>query len=139
LSGDDRQYDCGVNVIRSFDQVGHDLAAIVPPGSQVYWDGGNATSVLLYIPGIRIYPQQLDENWSYWHGGNADALARFGFWNEELMRQWQQAANVFIIQQSNFEPNWQQYLDSDHFNELKFDQTPIGCSPNTYLRVFIRK
>jgi hypothetical protein len=138
LSGDDRQYDCGVNVIRSFDQVGRELAAIVPLGSKVYWDGGNATALLLYIPGIRIYPQQLDENWSYWQGGNADALARFGFWNEELMRQWQQEANIFIIQQSNFDANWQQFLDSDHFNELTFDQIPLGCSPDTYLRVFIR-
>jgi hypothetical protein len=141
LGGDYKIYDCGCNVIANFKQAGQSLAQVIPAGSQVYWDGGNAISVLLSIPDVRVFPQQIDENWSYWTGGDPEALARYGFWNESLKSQWQQEAGYIIIQQNHYTAEWDAFfsLNSGKYEEVPLDQVPLGCSPDTYLRVFHRK
>jgi hypothetical protein len=34
-------------------------------GEQVYWEGGNAVAAILYTPGLKFHPQQLDGQWNY--------------------------------------------------------------------------
>lgn len=139
LGGGLKNWDCTGNVINSIEQTGQHLAQIIPPGSRVYWQGRNAVAVLLYVPDIHIYPQQLDEEWNYWIGGDADTLARHGSWNDELMRQWQHEADIFIIQQSVFTSEWQIFLDSTRYEELISNGISLDCSPDTYLRVFRKR
>ncbi|MEZ0395235.1 MAG: glycosyltransferase family 39 protein [Anaerolineales bacterium] len=139
LGGDYREYDCGMNVIAAYETTGPYLASLVPPGSLVYWEGGNAEAVLLYLPGIRIFPAQLDAPWNFWTGGDDDALARYGYWNDSLRLQWRAQAEVFLIQQSLFTPEWQEFLDPARYEELPSNQVPLGCAPDTYLRIFRRK
>jgi hypothetical protein len=139
LGGDYREYDCGMDVIAAYETTGPYLASLLPPDSLVYWEGGNAEAILLYLPGIRIFPPQLDANWSFWHGGDDDALARYGYWNDSLMRQWRQAADVFLIQQNLLTPEWQEFLSASRYEELPSNQVPLGCAPDTYLRIFRRK
>lgn len=139
LGGDYREYDCGMDVISAYETTGPYLASLVPPDSLVYWEGGNAEAVLLYLPGIRIFPAQLDAPWNFWVGGDDDAMARYGYWNESLMHQWRGQADVFLIQQSLFTPEWQAFLDPARYEELPSNQVPLGCAPDTYLRIFRRK
>lgn len=139
LGGDYREYDCGMNVIAAYETAGPSLAALVPPGSLVYWEGGNAEAILLYLPDIRIFPAQLDAPWNFWNGGDDDAMARYGFWNESLRRQWRDQADIFLIQQSLFTPEWQAFLDEARYEELPSNRIPLGCAPDTYLRIFRRR
>jgi hypothetical protein len=95
-------------------------------------------ALLLYIPDISIFPQQLDDQWNYFHGGEDETLARLGLWNDSLANQWRDEANVFMIQQADF-PAWQSYVDTPGFVELQMPESPLNCEADTFLRVFIRK
>ena len=54
-------FDCdGSNVLASYAQAGKYLRSIIPPGSQVYWDG-RMDSIFLYLPDVKIYPPQFND------------------------------------------------------------------------------
>jgi hypothetical protein len=137
LGGGFDQWDCKMNVIRTYEQTGQFLARNLSPGDQVYWDGGNAVAILLYVPNIYIFPQQLDDQWNYFHGGDSNALARLGLWNDELAKLWRDEANVIIIQQVDYS-DWQTYLDKSNFIELQPPKAPLNCESDTFLRIFVR-
>jgi len=125
-------------VIGSFEQAGQSLAGLIPPDSTVYWSG-EPVSVLLYLPGMHVYPAQLDGPYSFWLGGDDDDLERYGFWNDRLMEQWKQEADFFIIQKRYFTSEWQDFLDPAEYEELGVSNVPLSCAPDTYLRVFRRR
>jgi hypothetical protein len=139
LGGDYRDYDCSLNVIDMIENSGHELASHIPPGSTVYWDGGSDVAVLLYLPGIHIFPSQLDENYSYWLGGNSDALARYGFWNDSLMQQYLQHADYFIIQERNLNSNWVTFLAPSTMKEIQLSSQKRVCRPGDNLLLFHRE
>ena len=132
------QWNCSGNVVADYQQVGNTLARSIPAGSRVYWGGGNAVAVLLYVPDIKLFPQQLDGQWNYYKGGDGDTLARLGSWNDELAKTWRDEADVIIIQQINY-PDWQSYLEESKFVEIESIPIPLNCEPDTYLRVFNRQ
>jgi energy-coupling factor transporter transmembrane protein EcfT len=138
LGGGFTQWNCSGNVITEFQQVGDYLARNIPAGSSIYWDGGNAVAVLLYVPKISIFPQQLDGQWNFYNGGDSNTLARLGKWNDELAKLWRDEADVIIIQQVDY-AGWQLYLNESKFDEIQPLKTPLNCAPDTFLRVFIRK
>ncbi len=137
LGGGLTQWNCSGNVVAEYQQVGDYLARNIPAGSRVYWQGGNAVAILLYIPNLKIFPQQLDGQWNYYESGDSDTLARLGSWNGELAQTWRDEADVIIIQQIDY-PAWQPYLNELKFVELKPLQIPLNCEPDTFLRVFNR-
>jgi hypothetical protein len=137
LGGGFDQWDCKMNVIKTYEQTGQFLARNLSPSDQVYWDGGNAVAILLYVPNIHIFPQQLDEQWNFFHGGDSNSLARLGLWNDELAKLWRDEANVIIIQQVDYS-DWQTYLDKSEFIELQPLKAPLNCEPDTFLRIFVR-
>jgi hypothetical protein len=138
LGGGFTQWNCNMNVIKTYEQTGQFLARNLPSDDLVYWDGGNAVAILLYVPNIHIMPQQLDDQWNFFHGGDSNTLARLGLWNDELAKLWRDEANVFIIQQVDY-PAWQSYLNVSEFTELQVPQLPVNCESDTFLRIFIRK
>ena len=139
LGGGFREWTCtgNVNVIEAFEKSGQYLAKVIPSKSLVYWDGENAAAVLLYVPDIRICPQQFDGDWNYFETGDSDKLARYGFWDEELARRWQEDADVFLFQEKDY-LDWKSYINTDEFNEPPRSEIPLNCASNTYLRIFIR-
>jgi len=137
LGGGLTQWNCSGNVVAEYQQVGDYLARNIPAGSRVYWQGGNAVAILLYITNITIFPQQIDGQWNYYEGGDSNTLARLGSWNGELAKTWRDEADVIIIQQIDY-PAWQSYLNELKFVELKPLQIPLNCEPDTFLRVFNR-
>lgn len=138
LGGGFTQWNCTGNVITEYNQVGDYLARNIPAGSKVYWDGGNAVAILLYVPNIHIFPQQIDGPWNFYKEGDGNTLARLGKWNDELARLWRDEANVILIQQVDF-PDWQSYLSESEFIEVPPLKIPLNCASNTFLRIFIRK
>jgi len=137
LGGGFTQWNCSGIVVTEYKQVGNYFAKNIPAGSSVYWDGGNAVAILLSVPNIRIFPQQLDGPWNYYNGGDSNTFARLGKWNDFLAKTWRDEADVIITQQVNY-PNWQSYLTESKFVEVAPLKIPLNCEANTYLRVFIR-
>jgi len=139
LGGGFDQWDCSENVINSYEKVGQHLEEQIPLGSTVYWRGGNAVAVLLYTPGIRIHPAQLDWEWNHWIGGNPDSLARLGYWNEELAASWLENSDIVLTQNAYEQaaglviPNYPEYVQVDQTSQ------GLNCSPDSFLLIYLRR
>ncbi len=137
LGGEFQEWNCSGNVIQSYEQNGKYLAGVIPLQSLVYWDGENAAAVLLYVPGIRIFPQQFDGDWNFVESGNSNRLAKFGFWDSELALLWHTQANVFMFQEHKTQ-EWTHFVSSGRLSEIAAPRNALNCSPDTYLRIFVR-
>jgi hypothetical protein len=136
LGGGFNQWQCNQNVIKTYEQAGRGLANTISPKDHVYWVGGNAVAVLLYSPGINVHPQQLDWQWNYYLGGDAEMLARLGYWNDALATQWLQEADVIIIQQEYGDSSLQTYLDSNGYSNVLSTNEKMNCSSDSILLVY---
>jgi hypothetical protein len=139
LGGGFNQWDCPGNTVTDYERVGKNLAEVIPPGSHVYWDGGNAVAVLLYVPDIEIYPQQLDGQWNYWLNGDSSILTRLGHWNLALAEQWRQQADVIIIQQGQVNLEWQTFLSSGEYTEILKTKELLNCTADSSILVYRKR
>ena len=91
-------FDCdGSDVFQSYKEAGEELRAIIPPGSKVYWDG-RIDAIFLYLPGVEIYPPQLNQSHSFYYGGDSDLLLKNGYWTEELAQKWLREADFVLLE-----------------------------------------
>jgi hypothetical protein len=132
-------YDCGGDVISSYEAVGRHLAQVIPPGSSVYWRGDSSAVPLLYIPGVKIYPPQINADFSYNLGGYADKLLKFGFWNDSLAKQWASDADFILVNSDNYKQWLRKLIEVGPFIELQQTPQTVSCRPNSPIRIFHRK
>jgi hypothetical protein len=127
-----QETDCGWNVISTYEAVGAYLAKNIPPGSKIYWRGGKSAVPLLYLNEYKIYPPQINGDYSYFLGGNPDILAQYGMWNVELDQLWLQDADVILIESR------QKGINNDLFDEITPTPSLLPCN-NSVIHVYIRK
>jgi hypothetical protein len=130
--------DCASDVILANEQIGRHLQGIIPPGSLVYWAGGLSTAPFLYLPGVNIFPPQINDGYSFLSHGDTAELFKFGFWNEEMDAEWKATADFFIIEDQRYYV-WKGFFNPDQFDE--FPRSPVGtsCLEGSTLRIFRRK
>jgi hypothetical protein len=104
LGGGYTTYDCNEgDVIASYEAAGKHLAENVTPGSRIYWLGQLSVVPLLYLPDVRIYPAQINGDYSFLSSGNKiELISRFGRWNQTLASQWAGEADYVLIEQRRF-------------------------------------
>lgn len=131
--------DCTSDVILANEQIGDHLRGIIPQGSLVYWNGGLSTAPLLYLPGVNMFPAQINNGYSFYSNGDTAELIKFGYWNEEMDAEWRAAADFFIIEDERYGSEWKVFLSPDQFDE--FERSPVGtsCLEGSQLRIFRRK
>jgi hypothetical protein len=120
-------FDCdGSNVLATYAEAGKYLRSIIPPGSQVYWDG-RIDAIFLYLPDVKVYPPQLNHTHSYFIGGDTDELLRIGLWNDVLAKQWLAEADYVMIE-AGLKQDWEmKILESDKYVKLKSSPRPEKC------------
>ena len=98
---------CGKDVIARTEVVGKQLATNLPPTSLVYWENDLSPLPLLYIERVRVFPPQLNHWYSYFGKGghNPYALAKYGFWDDELAQRWMQEADFMLLAEP-YIPRW---------------------------------
>jgi hypothetical protein len=130
--------DCSSDVILANEQIGHHLQGIIPRGSLVYWAGGLSAAPFLYLPGVNMFPPQINDGYSFLGNGDTARLFKFGFWNEEMKAEWMATADFFIIENQRYN-DWKDLLPPDQFDE--FPRSPVGtsCLEGSTLRIFHRK
>jgi hypothetical protein len=139
LSGGYTGYDCRWDTIRSYEAAGKFMANIIPKGSTVYWAGGGSTVPLLYVPGIKIFPAQINGGFNFYYGGNSDSLEKFGYWNDELARQWEMEADYILIKKANLKKSsLKDYVMSEEFDELETTSQVSPCVPGSEIHIFRR-
>src|SRR6266487_911071 len=131
-------FDCdGSNVLASYARAGEYLRSVIPPGSQVYWDG-RIDAIFLYLPDVKIYPPQLNHLHSYFVGGDADMLLRTGLWNDVLAKQWLTETDYVMIE-SGLKQDWEmKILESDKYIKLKASPKTEKCRWQSAILVYKR-
>ena len=154
LGGGYQSYDCtDCNTIAEYNEVGKKLNEVIPAGSIVYWQGEGSPAVLVYLNDIQIFPAQLNGKFSLFKG-EADALAKFGFWSRELAEKWLSEADYVLVGSLYFPDGEEdeidstipapdewgiQYLDSDErFEKLEEILLPIPGYEDEYILVYRR-
>jgi hypothetical protein len=143
LAGGYRTYDCSGDVIAAYEQVGLELAQIVPAGARVFWWTGTSPAVLLYIPGAEVYPAQLNGAYSFKFGGDPEALERFGHWNRSLAEQWLGEADVVLTSEDVIEGKDTDWLIGSilaaGFEPARATRPVHACDPGSAILIFLRK
>jgi hypothetical protein len=137
LAGAKQDRDCSGDVIATYESVGARLAKVILPGHSVFWVGGLSVVPLLYLPGIEIYPAQINNGYSYHLGGNTDEIRRIGMWNEELKAKWLEEADFVLIEQPRYNSDWKGFLEAGQFDELEPTGSYLPCR-DAPLRIFRR-
>lgn len=131
-------FDCGdTNVLQSYKEAGDYLASVIPAGSNIYWDGRLA-AIFLYLPGVRVYPPQLNHVHSYYNGGDADILYRYSRWNDVLARQWIHEADYVLLQRGYVQSWEQQTVDSGGYLRLDPTRKLEKCQWQSVIEVYQR-
>jgi hypothetical protein len=130
--------DCSSDVILANEQIGRHLQGIIPRDSLVYWAGGLSAAPFLYLPGVNIFPPQINNGYSFLSNGDRAELVKFGYWNEEMDAEWKAAADFFIVEDQRYNV-WKDFFSPDQFDE--FPRSPVGtsCLEGSTLRIFRRK
>jgi hypothetical protein len=139
LGGGYTTYDCSGDVIRGYELAGEHLAGLIPPGSRVYWHGGNSAVPLLYLEGVEIYPAQINGGYSLRKGGDPDALARYGFWSEELARRWAEEADFILIEERLFGGWLGELVEAGGHNELRETPSTVLCRGNSSIHIYKKR
>jgi hypothetical protein len=131
-------FECdGSNVLASYERSGEYLRRIIPPGSQVYWDG-RINAIFLYLPDIKVYPPQLNHLHSYFVGGDTDTLLRTGLWNDVLAKQWL-AETDYVLIESGLKQDWvMEILETDNYVKLKASPKTEKCRWQSSILVYKR-
>jgi len=131
-------FDCGdTDVPASFQEGGAYLAGIIPPGSKIYWEG-RLPAIFLYVPGVIVYPPQLNHVHSYYEGGDAEVLYRFSRWNDALAHQWIAEAD-YILLQKGFTQEWElQTVQSAGYVQLDSTRKLEKCEWQSVIDVYQR-
>ena len=139
LGGGYNTYDCAGDVIRGYEAAGEHLARLIPPGSRVYWRGGNSAVPLLYLEEVEIFPAQINGDYSLRIGGDPDALARYGFWSEELARQWANEADFILIEERLFGGWLGELVEAGGHNELRETPSTVLCRGNASIHIYKKR
>jgi len=136
LIGERNTYFCNRDIIHSYRSAGLHIAERVPPGSKVYWKGGNSAVPLMYLPGILLYPAQLNGDYTFKKFGDPEILDKYGYWSEELAEKWLNEADYILIQQRFYNDWYQERLSTERFQELESTNPSAYCEENTHIRIF---
>jgi hypothetical protein len=130
---------CGGDVIASHEAVGAHLAAIIPPGSLVYWENDISPLPLLYIPGVRIFPPQLNHWYTYLQGGDPNELERLGYWNAALAERWKTQADYLLVAE-RYVAGWASGTTDGEiqFDELSPAPATVPCRDRSIIHIFRR-
>lgn len=140
LGGGYRDYDCDGDVLSSYDSVGRHLASEIPVGALIYWKGGLSPAPLLYLEDFKIYPPLLNGDYTLRESGDPEALVKYGFWTEDLARQWLQDATVILIEEKRFgDVPIENAISSGMFFEISPSPPQAPCKPDSVIHIFLRE
>jgi small basic protein len=139
LGGGYNTYDCQGDVIQGYENAGQYLAEVIPPGSLVYWRGGNSSVPLLYIKNVRIFPAQINGDYSLRKGGDPDELVKFGFWSESLAQVWSREADYILIEERLFNGWLSQLVEAGGYDEIRPTPSTVICRNNASIHIYRRK
>ncbi len=140
LGGGYDTYDCDHDVLRSYEDIGIQLNAAIHAGSSVFWRGGDSAVPLLYLPAVQLFPAQINGDYAYRLGGDPAALVAYGYWNEQVGREWIQQADYVLVDVENNDGWIEAQLTNGPFIEIARASRPAeGCQNASPIYVYERQ
>ena len=133
----DTSTNCG-DVISANESVGYYLSEVIPAGSKVYWDGGSSIVPMLYAPDVNLYLPQINGDYSFRLGSDADNLLKFGLWNAGLAQQWKEDADYILIDERHYNDDWSYFLVGGSFDEIGETVATNPCRKDSRIHIFRR-
>ncbi len=118
LSLGDKTLQCGGDAIRAYEDLAVNLRRFVQPGDRLYFHGPNSPAILLYLPGVQIFPQQMNNTFAFNNedpNADTDRLLRFGYWNQVIKERWIQEADWILVEERRY-VQWEPVIE-----EMKLD------------------
>jgi hypothetical protein len=130
-------FNCGGDVIKSYEETGKSISQAIPPGSTVFWEG-RSDAIFLYLPGIKIYPPQLNHVHGFYQEGDETELLRMGRYNNHSAGKWFSQADFILVEQE-WVKKWQaETLDSGIFKKIGNDFALGQCDSAGKLQLYQR-
>ena len=130
---------CDFDIIQANESVGEYFDNIIPQGSQVFWFSNNSPVPLLYLNDIKIYPAQLDQNFTFYLDGDPHQIEKLGFWNMALLEKWKNEADFLLITDDYV----LDFVMDENFvsahQEIAPLPTTIGCRDKSIIHIFMKK
>ena len=137
LSGPAGVGKCSTRFLSYYEEAGRSLARLVPPGSQIYWNGsGRQLAFILYLDDVKIFPPQIHAGGGY-AIGESDHLLKFGLYNEELDKQWRDSADILMVWDTYFTKEVREFFDQPGYERVPFDMGNLAQCEDV-LHVFRR-
>ncbi len=134
-----RACEPGFDVLASEKRVGIALdESIIKDGALVYWAGGQSITPLLYVEDIQTFPQQYNNIYAKYLGGDTETLLKYGFYNEESDENWQHIADYFVISNENIS-HFKSLIAGASLIEIPIPSDALGCSGKAQVRLFARE
>jgi hypothetical protein len=121
-----RNYDCGGDVVGSYEAVGAHLQRLIPAGASVYWAGGLSPVPLLYLPRAEIFPAQLNGDYSFRMAGSGQPGA---VWLLERRTGRDLAAAADARWWSSGAPDWLAPAVGSGNSRLRSSPLAVGAEP----------
>ena len=131
------RYDCDGDVLAADELAGKALQEVIPPQARIFWRGISPVT-LLHLPLAKIYPAQLNGDYSYRLDGDADELEKYGLWNHQLANSWLHEADYVLIEERYYRRWFKDWVNQDRFIELEPTPEKVICRDNSAIRVFKR-
>ena len=136
LGGGNYIYDCDRDSLAAYEKTGRELAELLPDNNQVYWDvDSSAVSLLLYLPGVEIHPQQINGIYAYHIGGNTQGLLRSGQWNDTAAQQWLEQADVIVVEEPSIPTGWQKVV-AEGYQHFTVANPVEACNGGAVLNIY---
>ena len=125
---------CSTQFLSYYEEAAKTLATLVPPDSQLYWRGsGRHLAFMLYIDPVKIFPPQIHAGGGY-ADGDTERLYRLGLFNEELDKQWREDADIFIVWDTYYTKDVQEFFSQPGYEQIPFDMGELAqCEDALYV------
>ncbi|MEX2143085.1 MAG: glycosyltransferase family 39 protein [Anaerolineales bacterium] len=140
LSAGDATLQCGGNLPQAYADLGEQLRQHIQPGDLLYYHGPNSPAILMYLPGVRIFPQQLNGSFSFNDENpesSVDDLLRFGYWNQEIKESWIREADYILVEERRF-AEWQPLVARMRLDTVLVTQPIEACVGKGSQQVLLR-
>lgn len=137
LAGQPSVTVCQQNVLKRQEEVGRALAAIIPPGSLIYWEYYSPT-LLLYVEDIELFPVQLNDEFYKREGGDPESLLASNLWNDEIAEEWLLEADYILLDEEAAK-RWEPVINDRYFGQfdkLKVTENAVPCIDRTYVHIY---
>lgn len=138
FSGDSTIIMCNSgDILTAQEKVGEELNSVIPENSLVYLDYSTPIS-LLYLPGVKVFPPQINKYFYFSQSSDDRQLEKFGYWNESLANKWLKEAEYIILGDSPGRTIEKNILkkDPERYSFILTTSTVVPCIDKTDLRVY---